>query len=91
MAQSVTAWARLTGSEQAWPIAAIDEGITTAAAAPWTDRAMTNSWIVGATPQATDATPKAGTPESTPLPWRGALGSVIDLDATVVSGWSSNR
>ncbi len=57
-----TARARRPGSGYAWAISAIDEGITTAAAVPCTNRNATSSARPGASPQATEAITKPTTP-----------------------------
>ena len=59
IAHTATARARRTGSGYAWVISAIDDGITTAAAVPCTNRAATSA---GASPHAVDATTKTATP-----------------------------
>src|SRR4051794_27502141 len=46
----------------AWPSSAIDAGIITAAADPWTNRAATRAASEGENPQAADAPTKSATP-----------------------------
>src|SRR2546430_13555227 len=48
IAHTATARARLPGCGYAWPISAIDDGITTAAAAPCTNRDATSTFKPGA-------------------------------------------
>src|SRR6185437_9649816 len=61
-AHTATARARLTGSEYAWLIRAIEAGIITAAAAPWKNRAATRAPSPGARPQAAEATTNTDRP-----------------------------
>ena len=55
IAHTATARARLPGCGYAWPISAIDDGITTAAAAPCTNRDATSTPKPGARPHPADA------------------------------------
>src|SRR4051812_30055851 len=64
IAHIATARPRWRCSGYAWPIKAIDAGIITAAAEPWTNRAATSSASVGAKPHAADATAKRLRPKA---------------------------
>jgi hypothetical protein len=62
MAHTPTARTRLAGSAYAWRMRAIEDGISTAAAAPWTNRAATRAPSVGANPQAAEAAANTASP-----------------------------
>src|SRR5437660_2437670 len=62
IAQIAMARALPTGSGYAWPMSAIDAGIIVAAAEPCRKRATTRAPMVGARPQAAEATTKTPRP-----------------------------
>src|SRR6516225_10245289 len=62
IAHTATARARRTGSGYACPISAIDDGIITAATAPWTNRAPTSAPMAGASPHAAEAATNTASP-----------------------------